>query len=181
MQEIAIKKLSELIKNARSQIGLSQFSLAATAEVSLPTIQNIEAGKANPSLEVIIKLFKVLKIEMQFKPERINWDCLIQGGVPLISSNHSNFSNNPSSKEDFEMELKRAYSFLTNPHLMTEDEAPRNWEALIAYFWALSSHYPKSFAKIFKTPFSIESYIKIYSYNKLIKLRRLALSQIKNY
>lgn len=181
MDKLAIKELSQLIKNTRTQMGLSQFNLAVLSEVSLPTIQNIEGGKANPSLDVILKIFKALKMEIQYKPQKINWDCLAQGGVPLTSINNSHSSPTTPFKEDFELELKRAYAYLSHPELMRQTESPRNWEALVAYIWALSSHYPKAFAKIFKTEFSIDSYLKTYSLSKLIKLRRLALSQIKNY
>lgn len=181
MDKMALNEFCELIKTTRSQLGLSQFSLAAISNVSLPTIQNIEAGRANPSLEVILKLFKVLKIEIQFSLKKIDWDCLAQGGVPLTFTNHSNGSKKPPNKEEFETELKRAYLFLTRPQQEIDSEPPRNWEAFISYLWALSSHYPNAFYKIFKTDFSIDTYLEKYSYNKLIKLRRLALSQIKNY
>jgi len=43
----------------RSQSGYSQVRLAQESGVSLPTIQNIEAQKANPTIDILEKIFLI--------------------------------------------------------------------------------------------------------------------------
>ena len=76
--------IAALIKKARSDAGLTQFELAHMAEVSLPTVQNIEAEKANPSLSTLGSLFRVLGYEIEVKYKSRVWDLLSVCGAPLL-------------------------------------------------------------------------------------------------
>jgi transcriptional regulator with XRE-family HTH domain len=70
----------------RHQTGLSQVELASLSGVSLPTIQNIEAQKANPSLEILEKLFGCLGIEIKAQLQPLNYGIAIALGVPLTGT-----------------------------------------------------------------------------------------------
>ncbi len=51
---------NERLKNARSEIGLSQAQLAAQVGVTRQTICFIESGSYNPSLNLCISICKTL-------------------------------------------------------------------------------------------------------------------------
>jgi transcriptional regulator with XRE-family HTH domain len=78
--------------------------------VSLPTIQNIEAGRANPELETIQKLLHVLGIETQWTARKVDWDFLSTCGVPLLGSQPSRKPElrSPFSRTRFIEEMRLA-------------------------------------------------------------------------
>lgn len=59
--------LSEIIKNRRAKLKLSQVDLAEMASVSLATVKDIERGKGNPSIRTVEKLLEVLGLEIEFR------------------------------------------------------------------------------------------------------------------
>ena len=71
------------LKNARIQLGLTQVELAMLSDVSLPTIQNLDAGKGNPSWTTIQALADRVGFEVKIEPKRANWDELARCGAPL--------------------------------------------------------------------------------------------------
>lgn len=58
--------LSDVIKERRGKLHLSQADLAEMAGVSLATVKDIERGKGNPSIRTVEKLLEVLGLEMVF-------------------------------------------------------------------------------------------------------------------
>ena len=52
------------MKERREFLGLNQLDLAEIAGVSIKTIYAIELGKGNPSFETLVKLAKVLGLEI---------------------------------------------------------------------------------------------------------------------
>jgi transcriptional regulator with XRE-family HTH domain len=50
------------LKFFRNQAGLTQVALSERSGVALRTIQNIEAGKAEPSMPIALKLSQALKV-----------------------------------------------------------------------------------------------------------------------
>lgn len=59
--------LSDIIKNRRAKLKLSQIDLAEMASVSLATVKDIERGKGNPSIRTVEKLLEVLGLEIEFR------------------------------------------------------------------------------------------------------------------
>jgi Predicted transcriptional regulators len=51
-----MKEIGESLKKRRELLGLLQPRLAAIAGISTRTIQLIESGKANPSLDTLLKI-----------------------------------------------------------------------------------------------------------------------------
>ena len=59
--------LSEVIKNRRKTLAISQQDLAEMAGIGLATIKDIERGKGNPSMGTVSKILDVLGMEIEFK------------------------------------------------------------------------------------------------------------------
>ena len=51
------------IKDRREQLGISQKELASRCEIAQSTLCDIEQGRSKPSIDVAIKLAKVLKVK----------------------------------------------------------------------------------------------------------------------
>jgi len=60
----ARKRLSESVKKARRQVGLSQEALALRAGINRSYVGQIERGIGNPSLQVMVKLATTLQIDV---------------------------------------------------------------------------------------------------------------------
>ena len=59
--------LSEVIKNRRKTLAISQQDLAEMAGIGLATIKDIERGKGNPSMATVSNIMEVLGMEIEFK------------------------------------------------------------------------------------------------------------------
>ena len=60
----ARKRLSESVKKARRQVGLSQEALALRAGINRSYVGQIERGIGNPSLQVMVKLAATLEMDV---------------------------------------------------------------------------------------------------------------------
>ncbi len=60
-----ISEMGEIIRKRRELLGLLQPQLAEISGVSRRTIQLIEMGKANPSLEVLLKIADALGLSIK--------------------------------------------------------------------------------------------------------------------
>jgi len=58
------QEVGGLMKERREFLGLNQLDLAEIAGVSIKTIYAIELGKGNPSFATLLKLAKVLGLEI---------------------------------------------------------------------------------------------------------------------
>lgn len=61
----AIAKIGEKIRHRRELLGLVQPQLAALSGVNTRTIQLIEQGKGNPSLETLLNLTEPLGLTLE--------------------------------------------------------------------------------------------------------------------
>ena len=64
-----ITQLSEYIVDRRKSLGVSQKELAEISGVGLHTLSNLESGKCNSTLEVVMKITDVLGLEMRLAPK----------------------------------------------------------------------------------------------------------------
>ncbi len=71
------------ILKKRKDLRLSQVALSARSGVSLPTLQRIESGKANPSLSTLESLVSALDLELSCNDVSVDWDELAAYGLPL--------------------------------------------------------------------------------------------------
>jgi len=63
----SVLEIGDAVRKRRELLGLLQPQLAAIAGVSRRTLQLIEAGKANPSLETLFKIADALGLSIKLK------------------------------------------------------------------------------------------------------------------
>jgi transcriptional regulator with XRE-family HTH domain len=168
--------IEEVIRHRRKELGLSQSQLAHEANVSLPTIQNIETGKANLSQTTLEQILAALNLKLQVVPQPVLWDEAVRIGVPLSGANKVQVQ----SSKDFIHALDDVLRPLSQSKGDMIKDA-RNWEALTGFLWALQDHYPGIFRKLTyykKAKWIVEKNQKVFALGRLIKLRRIALANI---
>ena len=72
-----------VLRSRRLVLGVTQAELAHAAGVSLATVQNIEAGRANPALGTVERVCDVLALDVVVVPRTDVWDELVALGLPL--------------------------------------------------------------------------------------------------
>lgn len=60
-------ELGDVIKSRRKTLAISQLDLAEMAGVGLATVKDIERKKGNPSMSTVLKILKVLGMEIVFR------------------------------------------------------------------------------------------------------------------
>jgi transcriptional regulator with XRE-family HTH domain len=161
------------LKQLRHEYKLSQFELAQESGVSLPTIQKIESGQANPTLEVMEKIFSVLGLQLQVQCPAVDMDRAIAFGVPLTGKKNSSVILN---KNTLKIEARKWIQQLIGGKFNEREE-----DALIAFFLALKLHFPDFYQKSISTPL-IEKQLKSKMFEgRIIKLYRIALSNVSLY
>ncbi len=63
----SLTALGATLKHQREHLGLSQPDLYKLCGVSIPTIQNIENNRSNPSYRTLSKLCGALKLELSVR------------------------------------------------------------------------------------------------------------------
>lgn len=72
-----IRAISDAIIKRRKMLSVSQKELADLAGVSLHSIINLESGRGNPTLQLLLTVMEVLGMEVQLAVK----DVLSQTGV----------------------------------------------------------------------------------------------------
>lgn len=62
-----VENIGEAITKRRKLLGLTQEQLASYSELSRKSLYGIESGTANPTIQQIEKVFKVLGLEIGIK------------------------------------------------------------------------------------------------------------------
>ena len=164
------------LRNKRKALGLSQVALSARSGVSLPTLQRIEAGKANPSLFTLELLLAVLDLQLSCRDVAVDWDELAAYGLPLQPREIRHVRK---TREHFFMAMCRACSsFEQEGHL---PDFYRKKEALIGTLLALKLHYQGFYQELCAKCPMVESLLPTVIEGQHIKLKRLALAQISTF
>lgn len=164
------------IVNKRKTLGFSQVALSARSGVSLPTLQRIESGKANPSLSTMELLASALDLELSCHERSIDWDELAAFGLPL---QRREIRHVRKTRENFFTAMFRACSlFEQERHL---PDFPRKKEALIGTLLALKLHYADLYKELCHRCPVVEQLFQDMIEGKHIKLKRLALAQLGTY
>ena len=157
------------IRDYRQRLGWSQAELARRAEISLLTVHQFEAGRGNPSLQVLEAMTRVLGTEIRFQAREPDWALLARMGVPITAPE----SRSPVPKrERFLDELLYAVLSVQDVHPATES---RERETLRATLFALQSHYPTWFKRFLSRSTAVQGMIRQPITGREIKLRRIAL------
>ena len=81
-----MKALGHMIRRHRLDLGSTQVDVARRAGVSLATLQNIEAGRANPSVSTLAGILREVAISTGWQATRPDWDELCALGLPLTGA-----------------------------------------------------------------------------------------------
>jgi len=167
--------LATVLSTRRELMGLTQGSLASASGVSLPTIQNLEAGKGNPSLQVLVPLLRSLGLEMELRHSPYDWDRLADLGAPL--EERAKTAPSPRSLTLLIQNMK-----LAAVELKSHPEGRnRHQEALQALLIALRDHFPAVYAKHCASSRLLVALTQVPLNGKIIKLRRQALARLVEY
>ena len=162
--------ISLSIKEFRILAGWTQQDLASQSGVSLATLQNIESGRGNPEFSTLRPLLETLGVELNLKPQPIDWDLLSSFGVPLTVKRKSKAHVN---KQELRNLLHRISVGLNDLKSDSREE-----KALLSFLSALKDHYPsvwKSVSPALKSKYEKETH------KVSLKLRRLSLETLKGY
>ena len=87
MQDNMKQVLAIAIRNARTELGLSQEKLAEALNMDTRTILNIEAGRGNPKYDKLYPLITYLKIpaDQIFYPSNTNLQPNLQNLLTLLN------------------------------------------------------------------------------------------------
>ena len=165
--------IQETVRQNRHSNGLTQFELAQRAGISLPCLQNIEAGRGNPELSTLNAIFRVLGLELKVEISPVDWDALAACGAPLMTTTHSSIRATPAL---LVAQLNRA---IRGPSLNAANE--REFEALLALVSALQDHFPSFFRKHFKKSHPIHEFASTPRTGRIVKLRRQAIAKLASY
>ena len=66
MSDLDFKQIGLKIKERRQALGITQEFIASILEVNPSHISNIECGRANPSLTVLVKIANILECSVDF-------------------------------------------------------------------------------------------------------------------
>jgi len=167
-------KAGEIVRNRRLILGFTQQMLAQKSGISIGTLQNIEAGIANPSIAILDKILGPLHLETQVVETRFNWDILCELGLP-ISSNKKIKGVNLTAEILIDNIKIGCLNLSSNP----DNRLKIAMESLIL---AIKQHYPTMFKKkLEKITLIYENFVPIKITGSHIKLRRLALAKIGQY
>ncbi len=170
MCDIICHMIKDTIRNLRLSLGLSQQKLAELSGVSIATIQNLESNKSNPRWDVLEKVFKALNFDIQFSPQKVNWERLAYYGLGVTESLGSLKNKQNWDRQKFVHLIIQACIELKNTISKTERERV----ALEALIFSVKNHYPTFFLENLDIPIVREfvpndltgKHIKLYRYSK---------------
>jgi len=170
MLNMKVSLFGKLIREARLSLGLTQQELAHRAAVSLATLQNIEAGRANPELNTVSRLAESVGYRLSLTPHQPRIDDLIPYGLPLMSET-------PGPRIRPTRQSLIEILNLSAPTWLNRRLGAREHDALIAFLSALRDHFPSVWKEL--APNIRESMKKQRPVRA--KLRRMALSFLAEY
>ena len=164
------------ILNKRKALGLSQVALSFRSGVSLPTLQRIESGKANPSLFTLELLVSALDLQLSCHDVSVDWDELAAYGLPLQPQEIRHVRK---TRENFVMAMCRVCSSFEQERLVPDFF--RKKAALIGTLLAVKLHYGGLYKELCERCPLVEQLLPKAIEGQHIKLKRLALAQIGTY
>ena len=166
---------SSRLADCRRALGLSQAALAAEAGVSLATVQNIEAGRANPSIGTLEKVLVPLGLRLALGPEPADWGALASLGLPLFDPDPTPV---PATPANLARHVHQAVH-----EIEAEPGAPdaeRKRECLQALLLAVRTHFPSVHRAWFARSAPIRG-METPPSGRTIKLARIARARLAEY
>ena len=176
--------LVQTLRSHRLRLGMTQSELSHLAGVSLPTLQILEGGRSNPSIETLTKLGEILGLSIELKASPCDWATLCELGLPLMKNSKPKAQSNNwntrgrSQKTVLVKELLKALDEVVAEKANSENE--RKTDALSGLVLAIYEHYPSFFKKyLAKNPHAID--LIRAPCGRVIKLKRIALAKVSEY
>ena len=169
--------LAKLIKEKRKAKGYTQMKLAILANVSLPTIQNLELGKGNPTLELLKKIGNPLNYSFQYISQEPQWAILENCGLPvyLTSGKKEKSTQVKITPLELASQLNLAIHACTQKHM-----EERLKEAVAALSWAIQHYYPTYYSYCLESR-ETETLLEKYPLKgRILKLMKMASSGISH-
>ena len=161
-----------LVRGTRRAVGMSQVELAVESGLSLATVQNIEADRANPSLSTLRGVLEPLGLTLTVEPEEADWYALAALGLPLAGST----TPGPRDPASLRRLIQRA-ALEIDRHPEAAD-AERKREALQALLLAIRRHFPTRFRSWFRRSSLILGLVPSEPTGRIVKLSRIALAPL---
>jgi len=169
-------ELAGRISEQRKRLGMTQEKLAGLADVSLATLQAIEAGSGNPSYDLTSRLLKALGLELGIQRKHIDWNQLAALGVPL-SSLSPDHSVELRPEERWILIKSACQELIERAH---DIELARHREALQAFILAIKLHYPSLYKKNLEKSEVVQQILPKEMSGRIIKLYRLAKAGVES-
>ncbi|MDB5036673.1 MAG: hypothetical protein JWQ35_201 [Bacteriovoracaceae bacterium] len=173
---LKFQDLSQL-RVLRKKLGLAQSQLSHLSGVSLPFIQQIEAGDANPSLKTLQSLGNILGLKIDLKIEEPDWNKLAACGAPLLSIRSNKFFR-PSEERLIHL-LRNACIFLSNRR--DQLAGSRELDAVQALLLGIKNHYPSVYRRYFSKSPLVNSFVPMQVSGRIRKLSRIAVERISKF
>lgn len=171
--------LPSLLSLRRKRLGWSQQKLAARAGLSLPGIQLLESGRANPSWSTLQAVATALGIEVLLRERKPTWQDWAELGVPVESGARMGCV---LSRQEWIDRMSAALAGLAASELGASERA-RLRDALGGLLMAVRDHYPKVFGELARgegfAALSRWAWRSLQSDpGRMLKLRRIALANL---
>ncbi len=164
------------IREARKELSISQIELSRMSEVCLATVQNLEAGRANPSLSTLERILRSLGLKLKVDDSSADWDALIDCGLPLTK--RGSLRRAPTI-EILVHNLRLAARDAERQCLGTSPERKR--ESLEAVLLALQTSFPTTYHKNFAKSPMMNDLVPDDPDGRVIKLKRIAERILGDY
>ena len=168
--------ICQAVRKIRRAFGMTQVDLSAKSGVSLPTIQNIETGRANPSLATLESVLKPLGLVLEIRKKEADWDVLSALGLPLVSRSGKKVELDPDLLIN---QIRLAAMELDGVDRLPDHE--RKLESFQALLLALKVHYPSMFNKRIVGSSLLEALIPDRPSGRVIKLKRVVERSLSEY
>lgn len=146
------------------------------ARVSLATVQNIEAGRANPAVGTLGRILDVLGMDLELRRRPVDWDLLVAMGVPLQQQGAANVRPTP---ELLARLLRSAVAELMQCPGVDVDQ--RKMEAVQATLCAAQRHFPTFYRRYFARNLLACALVRRKTTGRLVRQGRLAASRLAEY
>ncbi len=170
---LGMETLGHRICRHRRNLGLTQTQVALASGVSLATVQNIEAGRTNPTWSTIRKVTREVALAPGWTPASPDWDVLVALGLPMVSARSVQVAR---KAERLVRELAPALVAAAEGAL-----APRELDALRALLLALRTHFPVLFRTHWERSPPVRILLADEPDGRTIKLYRITRATLSEY
>ena len=155
---------------------MTQAHLCTSAGVSRATLQNLEAGRANPSIGTLLRILDELGLGLECPAQPADWDALCALGLPLLARESRSVERRP---EVLARHLHCAVAELTDP--MGDVVDGRQRDSLRALLLALRDHFPGVFRDHLARATGMAHLLEGPWTGREIKLTRIARRSLAEY